>query len=301
MSTLSIPPSSMPPRLSALGPVPSFNTLNLPTDDGEPLESNWHLAEIYALIHSMLWHWRDRKDYFAGGNMFVYFDPNHAKDRNFRGPDFFLVKDVPWGDRVCWITWKEGRVPNLIVELMSPTTKTVDLTTKRDIYEQILQTPEYVAYDPTTRELFAWRLRSGVYQPLPANAEGRIYLEQVDLWIGTAECVVQGQEGVWLRFFDADGRMVPMKSEAEESRADAAEVRAEKEAALKKKEALRADREAIRADAEAAKAKVAEERAKSEAAKAKTAEERAKSEAAERQALAREVAELKARIAKSEK
>ena len=286
MSTLSIPPSSMPPRLLALGPAPSFNTLNLPTDDGEPLESNWHLAEIFALIHSMLWHWRDRKDYFAGGNMFVYFDPNRAKDRNFRGPDFFLVKDVPWGDRPCWIVWEEGRAPNLVVELMSPSTKDMDLTTKYDIYEKMLQTPEYVAYDPATRELKAWRLKKGKYQPLKANAEGRIYLEQVDLWIGTIQCVVQGHEGCWLRFFDADGRMIPMKGEAEEVRADRAEE-------FYRKEAARADWEAARADAEVAKAKAADERAKA-------ADERAKSEAAKSEALARELAELKARPAKGD-
>ena len=272
MSTLSIPPSSMPPAFGA--PASSFNTLNLDIDDGEPLDSIWHAKEITILMQSMEWHWRDREDKFIGGNCFVYFDPHQAKDRNFRGPDFLVVKDAPWRERGCWIVWEEGgRVPDLVVELMSPTTKHVDLTTKRDIYEKILRTPEYVAYDPATRELLAWRLKKGQYKPLKANDKGRIYLEQVDLWIGTAQCEVDGHEGCWLRFFDADGRMILTGKEGEAELKRMAEARADAEATLKRKETVRANREAIRADAEAAKA----------------------------EALAREVAELKARLAKSDK
>ena len=249
------------------------------------MDSIWHAKEIMILMQSMEWHWRDREDKFIGGNCFVYFDKNQAKNQNYRGPDFLVVKNAPWRERECWIVWEEGgRVPNLVVELLSPSTKHVDLTTKRDIYEKTLRTPEYVAYDPKTRELLAWRLKNGKYKPLKADAKGRIYLEQLDLWIGTSQCVVDEHEGCCLRFFDADGHMVLMKGESEEVRADA-------EAALKRKETARADREA-------AKAKAAEELAKSEAARAKAAEELAKSEAAERRALARDVTELKAQLAK---
>ena len=42
-------------------------------------------------------------------------------NRDFRGPDFFVVLDVDGEvDRKSWIVWEEnGRYPDVIVELMS--------------------------------------------------------------------------------------------------------------------------------------------------------------------------------------
>src|SRR5687767_8105354 len=59
----------------------------LPEDDGEPLESPWHFAAIALLKEALAWHWRDRSDYFVGGNMFLYYRVDELLPPRFRGPD----------------------------------------------------------------------------------------------------------------------------------------------------------------------------------------------------------------------
>src|SRR5229473_1925921 len=88
--------------------VPDLPPDNLPESDGVPLESPWHLKSMVLLIESIEWHWRDRDDFFVGGNMFVYFDADPSYYKRFRGPDFFVVKDVErHKPRRKWEAWKE--------------------------------------------------------------------------------------------------------------------------------------------------------------------------------------------------
>jgi hypothetical protein len=54
---------------------------SLPTEDGVPLESPWHRAQINLLLESIDAHWQEREDYYAGGNMFVYYSLNQLKNR----------------------------------------------------------------------------------------------------------------------------------------------------------------------------------------------------------------------------
>ena len=63
--------------------------IELPTEDGEPLESPWHRAQINLLIECVHAHLRDRDDYFVGGNMFLYYSAQQARRRDYKGPDFF--------------------------------------------------------------------------------------------------------------------------------------------------------------------------------------------------------------------
>lgn len=37
--------------------------IELPTEDGKPLGSSWHRAEINLLIETLKWHWRGRQDF----------------------------------------------------------------------------------------------------------------------------------------------------------------------------------------------------------------------------------------------
>jgi Uma2 family endonuclease len=69
---------------------------NLPETDGVPLESAWHRAAIALLIESVVCRMQGqgRTDYYVGGNMFIYFSRQQARDRDYRGPDFFFVKDL---------------------------------------------------------------------------------------------------------------------------------------------------------------------------------------------------------------
>ncbi|WP_341732108.1 Uma2 family endonuclease [Microcoleus sp. EPA2] len=200
---------------------------NLPrdliTDDGEPMESNNHRVAMNLLIQSLKYYWRDRQDFFVGGNMFVYYSINQVKNQDFKGPDFFVVLDVDGTiNRDAWIAWEEdSRLPDVVIELMSPSTAEVDLTTKKDIYERKLKTQDYFVYNPKNpNSLRGWQLINRRYQSLSPNQQGRLYCESLGLWLGIWEGQIENSQGTWLRFFDADGNLVLMGDEAETQRAE---------------------------------------------------------------------------------
>lgn len=66
--------------LSTKAPLTSFEVvmLELPTEDAVPLESNWRRIEMNLLIDSLHYHWRQRTDFFAGGNQYRALEPNES-------------------------------------------------------------------------------------------------------------------------------------------------------------------------------------------------------------------------------
>ncbi|HVS00133.1 MAG TPA: Uma2 family endonuclease, partial [Thermoanaerobaculia bacterium] len=133
----------------ALAPLP----FELVLDDGEPLESEWHILQIFLLWELLRQAMAEqgRADFYVGGNMFVYYSIPQAwevaeeemkglEKRAFRGPDVFWVGGVadPERNRTGWIAWEEGgRLPDLIIELLSPSTSKKDRTEKRDLYSRV--------------------------------------------------------------------------------------------------------------------------------------------------------------------
>lgn len=206
--------------------LPDFPDIDLPEEDGVPLESNWHRGQINLLIDSVSARWRDRHDFFVGGNMFIYYSAQQARNRDYKGPDFFLVKDVDGRpQRGKWVVWEEdGRLPDVIIELLSPSTAKEDLGSKKRLYERTFRTPDYFCYDPDTGELWGWRLTDNRYELLHADPDGRLWSAELDAWIGTWEGTYMQQHDVWLRLFDEDGRLIFTEAEAERERADAAEA-----------------------------------------------------------------------------
>ena len=226
---------------------PQLPALELPTEDGIPMESPWHSANMMLLIDSIRTVWRDRTDYYCGGNMFIYFSLDQAHQvieelgrgelpppsrRAFRGPDFFVVLDVDGArPRDAWIVWEEqGRYPNVIVELQSPSTASYDEGRKKTLYEQTFRTPDYFCVDPVAMELKGWHLANKHYATLTANDQGRLWCNELGMWLGWWEGIYQGKSGTWARLFDRDGDLVLTFGEAEAQRAEAEAQRAEAEA-----------------------------------------------------------------------
>lgn len=188
-----------------------------------PLESDIHLRQIILLLTSLDWLWQDRTDFFASGNLTIYFNPQQLKSQDFRGPDFFVVLGTERRTRKSWVVWAEGgKYPNVIVEVLSASTAKNDKETKKQIYQDIFRTPEYFWFDPDTLQLAGFVAIAGTYEPIQPDAEGRLWSCQLQLSLG-----VQDSQ---LRFFDADGRLVPTPSEAaqqERQRAEQAQQQAE--------------------------------------------------------------------------
>lgn len=198
--------------------------------DGEPLDSPWHRDCINLLIESVLYHFRDRDDFYVGGNMFIYFSQQQAMNRDYKGPDFFFVKDRPLRpQRRFWITWFENaRLPDVIIELLSPSTEHEDRITKFTLYEQTFKTKNYFCYDPGSKKLDGWRLNSSTvrYEELTPNEHGWLWCDEMQLWVGLWDGEYLRDKTTWLRFYDQQGRLVPTRDEAEQQRADAERQRA---------------------------------------------------------------------------
>lgn len=68
-----------------------------------------HRIGINVLINLLLVAYAGRNDYFAGGNMFLYYSRTQVKNRYFRSPDFFVVLDVDGTrSRQGWAVWGEA-------------------------------------------------------------------------------------------------------------------------------------------------------------------------------------------------
>ena len=210
---------------------PEMPPSDLIFDDGEPLESNRHRIGINVLIRSLNQALASRNDFFAAGNMFVYYSTQQVKNKDFRGPDFFVVLDVDGSKpREGWVAWSEGgRYPDVIIELMSPSTATVDLTTKKDLYEKTFHTRNYFVYDPfDPNSLRGWCLDNNQrYQELKKSDHGWLWCSTLGFWLGTWSGTIDRNSCSWLRFYDSDFNLVLLPEEAERERADAQQQRAE--------------------------------------------------------------------------
>jgi Uma2 family endonuclease len=192
--------------------------------DEPPLETELHLRQLMLLVQCLEWWWRDRQDFYAFGNLTIYYSPRQRKTEKFRGPDFFVVLDTERKARKSWVVWEEaGKYPNMIVEILSPTTAQTDRGLKKQLYQDTFRTPDYFWFDPTTLEFAGFRLVGGQYEALQPNAAGWLWSEQLGLYLGI------DQEK--LRFFSPEGQMLSSPEEAiaqERQRAAQAQQRADR-------------------------------------------------------------------------
>ncbi len=194
--------------------------------DEPPLESDLHRIQIDLLINCLEWWWRNRNDFYASGNLTIYFSPDQIKSRDFRGPDFFVVLGTERKPRKSWVLWAEGgKYPNLIVEILSDSTAAIDRGLKKQLYQDTFRTPDYFWFDPQSLEFAGFHLVDGQYQPLEPNPQGWLWSQQLELYLGIYERK--------LRFFTNEGRMLPTLAEVgedERQQKELAQARAEQEA-----------------------------------------------------------------------
>ena len=227
-------------------------------DDGVPLESNRHRIAMNVLIRSAQQVLKAQPDSFVGGNMFVYYSRDQAMNRDFRGPDFFVVLGVESDrERQGWVVWEEnGRYPDVIVELLSPSTATTDKGVKKELYAKVFKTPDYFVFDPfEPSSLAGWRLDlARGYQPLCPNEQGQLWCETLGLWLGTWEGSIDREPMTgncqWLRFYDAQNNLILLPEEASQKQAEQEKQKAEQEKQKAEQERQRAEQERQRAEQE---------------------------------------------------
>jgi Uma2 family endonuclease len=206
--------------------------LELPYDDNTTMETQRHKVQMELLIDT-LFPWLDqRPDGYIGGNMFVYYSLTQARNSDFKGPDFFVVLDVPKGERLSWVVWEEGKAPDIIIELLSESTAKADKDEKKLVYQNKLRVPEYFwfdPFDPSDWAGFSWQNQT--YQPINPNAQGQLVSQVLGLALVKWQGDYKGVKNItWLRWATLDGQLLPNSEEIAEQ------------------EKLRAEQEKLRAD-----------------------------------------------------
>ncbi|NET00767.1 MAG: Uma2 family endonuclease [Sphaerospermopsis sp. SIO1G1] len=210
--------------------------------DEPPVETELHLRQIILLFKCLEWLWKDRTDFYAAGNLTIYYSPHQKKSEDFRGPDFFVVLGTERKTRKSWVVWEEnGKYPNVIIEIVSPSTANTDKEYKKELYQNTFRTPDYFWFDPYSLEFAGFYLTNGKYQPIEPNEKGHLWSEQLGLYLGI-------QEGL-LRYFTTEDELIPTPEESAELESQRAKIEAQRA----KIESQRAEMEAQKAERLAAK------------------------------------------------
>jgi len=148
----------------------------------------------------------------------------------------------------------QGDIPLVVMEFLSDTEGT-EYSSKRTyppgkwfFYEQILQVPNYIIFQPQSGDLEVHRLdESGKYNlRTRSHAEGLsphenncYWLDEMQLFIGVWQGKRENRDGYWLRWWDEAGNLLLWGSElVQQEREVKEQERKAKEAALKRLEEL---------------------------------------------------------------
>lgn len=205
------------------------NQDQLPYEDGETMETQRHKMQMDLLVEGLDPWLEKREDGYVGGNMFIYFSQAQLKNQDFKGPDFFAVTGVSKKERKSWVVWEEEKAPDVVIELLSPSTANFDKTEKKQIYQNKMRVSEFFWYDPFDSEDFAgFSLNSGTYQPLVFNEQGWLISQSLGLALVRWSGSYRGVMAVWLRWATLSGEVLLTGRELAEQERERAEQERER-------------------------------------------------------------------------
>ena len=109
------------------------------------------------------------RDPATGEDLLIYYDEGNPKVSVV--PDVFVVFGVEHRMRGNYKVWEEGKGPDFVLEVASPSTWREDVETKPGVYAR-LGVKEYFLFDPTGEHLAprlqGYRLVDGEYERLSA-------------------------------------------------------------------------------------------------------------------------------------
>jgi Uma2 family endonuclease len=166
MSALMTPLTKTRPRSQLL--PRSESVLYYPDSDGKPMaENDQQYRCMVETRFALEQHYRLDAQVYVGADLLIYYeegDPSKSV-----APDVFVTIGVPKGIRRNYLTWVEGKTPDVVFEFASPGTWRADLSWKHGLY-QGLGVREYFLFDPTAEHfhppLQGYRLKGGLYRPV---------------------------------------------------------------------------------------------------------------------------------------
>ena len=229
----------------------TLKDIEYPESDGQPMgETELHKRWIIRLYDQLGVRFRNERTY-VGSDLLMYYEEGNTK--KFVVPDVFVAKGCEPGLRNTFQIWNEQRVPNVVFEVTSNSTKDNDAFKKPALYASI-GVNELILFDPTCDYLEPpLQLLRRVGQELvrqEPDLKGEFLSEELD-----AKVFLNGDQLVLL---DRETRS-PFLTEAEfeAQLRQAASRRADLDADYRRTESRRAD--AAEQKAEAARLKAAAE------------------------------------------
>ena len=215
-----------------------------PSSDGKRMADNTWQAE--AIINAASDLAVALPEPFVAADILVYPEPGNR--HNSIAPDVLVAFGVGRYHRPHYRVWTEGKPPDWVLEVASPSTQARDRNYKRCYYES-MGVPEYWLFDPKggiyprgVSRLTGLQLVAGKYQPLQTGVVGGTPMVRSEV-LGLG---VRLEDGL-LRFRDpASGQDIRHHGEAEAAVEAAAAERRVAEARTERAQAA-AEREAIRA------------------------------------------------------
>jgi Uma2 family endonuclease len=208
-----------------------------PSTDNRPMaESDRHRKLMVDVIDRLSVRYSGRPDVYVSGNRLVYYIENNPY--HVLAPDCFVAFGVPPGDRDIYKSWEEGRLPTVVFEFTSSSTRQEDQYGKFDIYQDEWQVEEYFLFDPRgdylIPPLIGYRRSRGKLRPIrPAGSRVHSRSLGIDLEPAGGRLVLfDAATGVELpRSGEAERRLLAAERDA--AQAELAAMKAEL-AALKK-------------------------------------------------------------------
>ena len=210
-----------------------------PDSDDEPMAENDHQRRVLIDIsETLIQHFSDRQDVYVSADIFVYYEMNNP-DRKV-APDVLVSFGVEDRERLSYFVWRDGKPPDFVLEVASPSTWHRDANEKRDIYAAMGVT-EYWRFDPNRGQIFRRVLigerlnESGEYEPITiSESEGTLtgYSAVLGLDLFAQDGALRMYDPAsqtWLRNFREEieaRRIAEERAETAEDRAQTAEDRA---------------------------------------------------------------------------
>lgn len=187
-------------------------------EDGKPVDGTKAEKQMRVLTAPLEAAWQGPGE---GGPFSVFANVGlfHTYRESPIVPDVMLAADVHWPsdlsdkENQSYFLWIVGKVPDVVIEIVSNREGGED-TDKLLAYARI-GIPYYLIFDPEDH------LRQGVLRIY--RLQGRVrkryqlvedpWLEEVDLGVRLWEGEYAGITGVWLRWYDRSGDLVPLGAE----------------------------------------------------------------------------------------
>ncbi|NES18225.1 MAG: Uma2 family endonuclease [Symploca sp. SIO3E6] len=138
-----------------------------------------------------------------------------------KAPDWMYVRPVKPSlkPRRSYTPHKEGSVPLIVMEFISETDggeysmESDPSIGKWFFYERVIQIPYYVIFKPEKAKVEVYRLDGQLYHKQKPDADGRYWIEELDLYLGIWEGKHLLRTGNWLRWWDQAGKCLPWQEE----------------------------------------------------------------------------------------